>query len=1262
MTVTYNISPLGSDKNKNILKFSNDQSPNGKRLLLVQDYYSPKDYEVKRVQFGDFYQNVETGGLPYGGFMILWKMVSDLNIKELCVLPLVTWDEERQESTEARKAAYDKALSLVKDCLALNEKKGKPFDGIIFSGYMGLNNEYQNKRVDDLKFGRIFKLKKYMNLPSVFTLPITLIGKDKPDQQEDCAALIGFFYQHVKELLEGKNRYTIDKEGWQGILVKDIQGFKEMMQDIINTPVTSWDTETTGLSRTQETLLTIQIAVSDKKAYVLPWQHKDSPWSAKELEYIRKTLKKYFEFGTWKYHIYQNAKFDIIQFRTHLGIRYYNGSIVDLMSCGFALDENRKFLTLAGYPKPYSLEFVAKNFGAGDIYHEGELGKEDRTTLESEKLEDIAEYGIKDVIIPYQIAAFYFKEAKLRNDKGFVKLVSKQLSDMIFDFTVMEHNGELVDKLYLLKQRDDASELAQKAKAILDKLKGMDSVQKANDILLEKKGIPATAGLFGKRWVFDINKEESQQALFFTVLGIKPLKEKKNGGGALGKDFKEVYKNKYEEVKLLDDYDKIKKIKTTFIDAHFDRFSTDKDLQSDSRIRASYSFTGVVTGRASACVTLDSRINVNGMLLDGNEATQRYNPEKLEVKKVHLPVDTGLGVRRTLNIMYHKNRKVKRFKTERGYSVGVDENTPMLILTPEFELVWKKAKEIQEGERLCISTYHQNTDEEPILESYPEVIVAKGTKNVTRDYPTKMSPELARILGYLGSEGAGLRFGVTDKEIFDDFKYCWKEVFKEDLHYSTRKTINKILYNADIGDVKLVLFFEALGYKCCNCWDKKVPHIMFKSSKESILNYLRAFIDGDGTISNTNAAIYSTSHQLLKDLQILLLHVGIYSQILDLNPKNPEIKEKHSNLHKARDLVITGDNFKKFTEEMKKIKGFKKIPTYKGNSSNNSKDSTIPYIMNNIPKDFIKYLDKGCLYALNGSLTKGKITSSFLWQLKQKSNPVYKTLNYLLGHNIVTSPVVEIKNSIEDVYDFTMYTQNNHMRTSDICGWGVPNNLREGHYLGNGIIVHNSNPNMQQMPSRGEYTKLVKRQFIANPNHLILKADYSAHEVRNWGNVARDEKVGNAFDVGKQLRKELRYYFADDLDEWNKFRQFQKDSHWVVDKGSDIKALDYDQKKALINSLEDKKLKKISQLVFDLENQGDVHKRNYEFFFGVPAYLVTKQQRQAVKSVVFGVIYGKGASTLANDLKSNPVMTREQAIKELEDDGWEPGQEVKHRK
>ena len=132
MTVTYNISPLGSDKNKNILKFSNDQAPTGKRLLLVQDYYSPKDYEVKRVPSGNSYQNIETGGLPYGGFIILWKMVADLNIKELCVLPLVTWDEERQESTEARKHGVEGDSRF--SAFNAKFKPGTVIDGVDVSG------------------------------------------------------------------------------------------------------------------------------------------------------------------------------------------------------------------------------------------------------------------------------------------------------------------------------------------------------------------------------------------------------------------------------------------------------------------------------------------------------------------------------------------------------------------------------------------------------------------------------------------------------------------------------------------------------------------------------------------------------------------------------------------------------------------------------------------------------------------------------------------------------------------------------------------------------------------------------------------------------------------------------------------------------------------------------------------------------------------------------------------------------------------------
>lgn len=81
---------------------------------------------------------------------------------------------------------------------------------------------------------------------------------------------------------------------------------------------------------------------------------------------------------------------------------------------------------------PYTLEFISYNYGGGHLFHEGKLGKKERTILADENIEDIAEYGAKDVIIPYQICSFQIQEAKRRGDKGFVKLVADQMSDMIW--------------------------------------------------------------------------------------------------------------------------------------------------------------------------------------------------------------------------------------------------------------------------------------------------------------------------------------------------------------------------------------------------------------------------------------------------------------------------------------------------------------------------------------------------------------------------------------------------------------------------------------------------------------------------------------------------------------------------------------------------------------------------------------------------------------------------------------------------------------
>lgn len=150
---------------------------------------------------------------------------------------------------------------------------------------------------------------------------------------------------------------------------------------------------------------------------------------------------------------------------------------------------------------------------------------------------------------------------------------------------------------------------------------------------------------------------------------------------------------------------------------------------------------------------------------------------------------------------------------------------------------------------------------------------------------------------------------------------------------------------------------------------------------------------------------------------------------------------------------------------------------------------------------------------------------------------------------------------------------------------------KDASFIGNGVVLHNSSskkPNFQNLPSRGSLSKLIRRQFCSEKGCIYIKNDYNAAEVRQWANVSQDKKLADTFRKGMVMRKKLF---------------LETDSE------------------------------KIDQLKKDIKGSGDVHRLNYSFFFGKPPEDVTDEERNAVKAVVFGVIYGKGSYTLAQDLK-----------------------------
>jgi DNA polymerase I-like protein with 3'-5' exonuclease and polymerase domains len=115
-------------------------------------------------------------------------------------------------------------------------------------------------------------------------------------------------------------------------------------------------------------------------------------------------------------------------------------------------------------------------------------------------------------------------------------------------------------------------------------------------------------------------------------------------------------------------------------------------------------------------------------------------------------------------------------------------------------------------------------------------------------------------------------------------------------------------------------------------------------------------------------------------------------------------------------------------------------------------------------------------------------------------------------------------------------------------------------------------PSLHQIPSRASTAKKIKKAFIAKPGMLQVKWDFSAHEVRMWGNEAYDPGIGELFRIGQRLRQEF------------------------------IVTMD-PEKKAL--------------LMKEMKTKGDVHVANVARFFGV---WVSKDDplRDAVKAVIFG--------------------------------------------
>jgi uracil-DNA glycosylase family 4 len=157
-----------------------------------------------------------------------------------------------------------------------------------------------------------------------------------------------------------------------------------------------------------------------------------------------------------------------------------------------------------------------------------------------------------------------------------------------------------------------------------------------------------------------------------------------------------------------------------------------------------------------------------------------------------------------------------------------------------------------------------------------------GTEHnkIVPKYPTKLTPSLAKLLGYLVAEGDGQRYTMSGhaddaKEMLQDFMDCFYECFGLIVEVSEYREFTStgvirlpqkvVRYLLDVGLIQ--------GYS----ETQRVPDIMFRATKSEIKAFLSAYFEGDGSVKYNQIVVMSASSLLMQDIQLLLLSMNIVS-------------------------------------------------------------------------------------------------------------------------------------------------------------------------------------------------------------------------------------------------------------------------------------------------------------------------------------------------------------------------------------------------
>lgn len=439
------------------------------------------------------------------------------------------------------------------------------------------------------------------------------------------------------------------------------------------------------------------------------------------------------------------------------------------------------------------------------------------------------------------------------------------------------------------------------------------------------------------------------------------------------------------------------------------------------------------------------KVRAGGQCLAPDTLIMKNNGEIIEIQETHNPLvilSENLNTKKIeetpIIAKWENAKELYQIKTcYPQFEIKASKNHTFFVRGPE-SIEEKQLCDIKEGDYLIMPEKINIKGEKQTIEFKPVVLQTYNIKQIT--IPEQLDEKLARIAGYYLGDGHHERdriaFSEQRKEVINYYRQLVSKTFN--VEPTIRYRENKGYYQMRVGSKILAQFFRYLFPEKDKTHLQTIPSLITKSPDEIISSFIGGFFDAEGYVSNNRIAAGFNNEKLAKQLQMLLLRLGIIASInIYDNRANPYSKNTRFTI-----AIDDKESIKIFNESVKFCYKDKndKVEKILQDRSNRNKVRKIAVsgreIARIIRNSGLNTRQFGCpdFFNNNKELNKELFKKKILDKIKNEELKIRLSLFYT--SNLIATKIKEIRHLGEH-------------RTVDI-------ETKNHNFIANGLIVHNS--------------------------------------------------------------------------------------------------------------------------------------------------------------------------------------------------------------